>query len=791
MCKVKKSLSVKFHKVASQRYVYTSNTIKISKVLKGDLTCGTIELITDGGIVDGLWVDRSHSLKLGKRNKGIFLATATGKEISSVDFYAENNNQKLEATFQNQSFIKYWHDGLDWRVSDVWANYDSIAQVYALAEGITGLNFIDCDVPTIFGPGPASDTTQVEEQEIVMPTYNPANFEELRSYVEYQKMHYTNQDRDNSGEKIFYELENFIITGSATKFLEFDVMVWDNLGTGYLDLSAVRIEYDTNVFGSNIVNNTNIEVTRGTLNSDTNCYSDPLPFDLAPDAFTAWALETTYSQCKTPILTTPQKLMRLKMRIQDCSILSDIELLDAIGDISPSLILETSAYSDFPADTFSTFYAELQHQQTEPVPACVPTITSFTPTTVAGGIGQVLEIHGFQFGSVRGSGTVFFKNANDGGTTEVNCDEGDFVSWTDSHIQLRVPSNDRYASDPISTPSSPAGTGVFRVVTDLADEAISPSPVAILYSVRNSDFGITQRLPFFLAPTNNQNDKFIFYLDSLVATFQNGAMVPIIRKALKEWTCLTGINWELVSDTNVSLPGPLKDSICVIKFGSLAPGRLALATVQGGFCNDKYYTTESDIEISNDPNTIWFLDTVPSNPIPSGQNDLYFAMLHELGHAHNMNHIINPDSIMHFDDNTGGTFRKIELYLDEPAFEGGNWVMDGSFNYPPNDSCAFSAVGSVSSPLCGMIFGISETDGQQVTFYPNPFAEAFSIHSDSQPIRNVIITDLSGKLIHRKEYQSVFKVSLNLANTDNGIYLIKITFENGLEQINKMVKIDH
>lgn len=131
------------YKTVNGKYIYTSNTIQISKILKGDLTCGTVELITVGGVVDDLWVDVSHSLDLRKNCSGIFLAKGTNKELSAIDFYTETNLPKIEATFQNQSFIKYWHDGVDRRISDVWANFDSRAQVYNLAEVITGLNFVD------------------------------------------------------------------------------------------------------------------------------------------------------------------------------------------------------------------------------------------------------------------------------------------------------------------------------------------------------------------------------------------------------------------------------------------------------------------------------------------------------------------------------------------------------------------------------------------------------------------------------------------------------------------------
>ena len=786
------------YKSANGRRVYTSNTIKISKILKGNLTCGTIELITDGGIVDDLWVDRSHSLKLRKQCKGIFLATHTGKELSSVDFYSENNNQKLEATFQNQSFVKYWHNGIDWKVSDVWANYDSLAQIYNLAEVITGLNFVDCSVPSIFGTGNEDMEPEVIEEEVTMPTYDPADFDNLMAYIQHKKEHYSRSDRSAAAEKVFYNMENLIITGTTTKFLEFDVTIKDNYGNGYLDISSVRIVYDPAVFGSNIVTNSNIEVTRGDINSDTNCYSTPSVSDLSPNAFFAVAAETVYSQCKALVTTTPQKLMHFKMRILNCAIPSNIALIDTATAFDPSLVLAFSDYADFPADTFSTAYDQLEHAQTESVPSCVPTITSFTPTTVAGGIGDILEIRGFQFGATRGSGTVFFKNANDGGNSEVACDAADFLafnSWSDTLIQLYMPSVDTAIIQSVAIPNSPAGTGYFRVVTNAGIDAVSPAPVTVSYSVVGHPTSAPKR-PAYLGPNPDQNGQFIFHIDSLVAAYQNGAMVPIIKKALHEWTCLTGIDWILDSDMIFTQQPPVQfDSICVIRFGNLGANisgatQLALATSQRRWCPPNFYTVESDIEISDDPNISWFLDTIPTNPIPAGQQDLYFALLHELGHAHNLQHLISPNDIMHFEDNTGGAFRKVELYFDQPAYDGGNWVMDKSFQFPPSvTGCNLSTISSISSPLCSIIFGVRESqESSSLIIQPNPFNQIFTVSSEKYKIQSMVIIDITGKIVRSESNVRTQHLTVDMGQINNGMYLLKITLDNGVVEASRIMK---
>lgn len=784
------------YRTGDERYIYTSNTIKISKILKGDLTCGTVELITDGGLVDDKWVTRSHALELSKHCKGIFLANITGHELSAVDFYNEDNYQKLEAPFQKQSFIKYWHNGEEWKISDVWANYDSLAQVYNLAEIITGLNFVDCTVPSILGATQRETAPEAKEEEIVMPTYDPARVEALQNYLRLQKEHYTNHDRALSGEKVFYGMENFIISGSSTKYLEFDITIKDNLGTGYLDLSAVRIVYNPAVFGSNIVANSNIQVTRGSINADPVCYSDPLPIDMAPNAFYAMALETEYSQCKALVNTTPQRLMHMKMRIQNCSVPSNIELLDTATFFDASLILGISAYSDFPADTFSTYYTEIDHLQTTPVPACVPTITSFTPTIVAGGIRDVLQIRGYQFGATRGSGTVFFKNADDGGTSEVACDASDFLFanfWSDTLIQLYVPSADTAIIQSTVVPGSPAGTGIFRVVTNGGLTAISPSPITIDYSIFN--VGAHPAKPVvLLAPIASPSGQFIFHLDSAVAHYQGGAMVPVIKKALKEWSCLTGIDWILDPDTNyLNLPGPQQDSLCVIKFGSLITNvngttQVALTTAYGSSCLPRYYISESDLIINNDTSIQWFIDTIPTNPIPPGQMDLYFALLHELGHAHCQNHVIEEDAVMYYENNGQGAFRKIELYNDDSAYNGGNWVMDKSVQYPPSASCALTGIAS-TAPLCDNVHCVSEhLHHNQISIFPNPFSDIVALVSRGVAINRVLVFDVAGNQVSGSVHNNSNTADLDLRQMSAGIYLVKVILANGATEVLKAVK---
>ena len=282
---------------SSGTYVYTSNTVEITRLLKGDIECGTIEIITEGGTYNGTTFEMTHSLVLSQGSRGIFLCNETNRPLSTIDFYPESNVQKLEATFENQSFIRYWWDGEGVNAADIWANYDSLAAVYDITELVTGLHYYDCNsgldmespgknLPLSF-PKPNSQAVNKK------PRYSKKEFNSVMEYHRYKRENFKVEGVNATG-TVTYDMENFKISGDSPKFVEFDVTIKDNLGTKYMQFGAVRISYDSFIFGSSIVANNQVTVSRGTLNSDPNCYIDPIPQDHTGSTILISASEKLY-----------------------------------------------------------------------------------------------------------------------------------------------------------------------------------------------------------------------------------------------------------------------------------------------------------------------------------------------------------------------------------------------------------------------------------------------------------------------------------------------------------------
>ena len=95
----------------------------------------------------------------------------------------------------------------------------------------------------------------------------------------------------------------------------------------------------------------------------------------------------------------------------------------------------------------------LKKKLQKPVPAkavsASGTITSFSPTTVTSGTKTVLTINGTGFGATQGSSYVGFRFNNDGGASYTLPEASEYISWSNTQIQLEVTSN--------------AGTGDFIV----------------------------------------------------------------------------------------------------------------------------------------------------------------------------------------------------------------------------------------------------------------------------------------------------------------------------------------
>ena len=281
---------------------------------------------------------------------------------------------------------------------------------------------------------------------------------------------------------------------------------------------------------------------------------------------------------------------------------------------------------------------QAQLPQAKNVPAAegvssIAVLASFSPTTITAGTGSVLTISGSGFGATRGNGFVEFSIVD--GTFAQPLAK-DYITWTDTQIQLYVPSLTLFNGAVKET----AATGPIRVTPDGGTAVASPTSLNIKYSMFNrynsqQDSAVT----FRLINADLQGGYTLKYNDQF-STLGAGAQASLER-ALSTWKCATQVNFKISSSTT-SIRAVAIDNTSVITDDVQAPlpvGILGRGVSITGLCVNgplvKALTVEMDIIIDATPGLTWnFSTSAPSFT----QYDFETVLLHEFGHVHQLAH---------------------------------------------------------------------------------------------------------------------------------------------------------
>jgi len=278
----------------------------------------------------------------------------------------------------------------------------------------------------------------------------------------------------------------------------------------------------------------------------------------------------------------------------------------------------------------------------------VAAITGFTPTTITAGTYSILTVNGSGFGT---SGTIEFKNADDGGATTVQPLASEIISWTASQIQVKVPTG--------------AGTGVIRV-----NGVNSTQTLTIPYSHLNVTS--SGNIAYTTKHINKSAGGYVWTYNT--AFNSNAPAKASFERSLGSWRCATYINWTLSGTTSSVSAAASGDGVNIVTFnGSLGAGVLGNCYSYWGGCGSDpsmgWYVTELDIQFSNTPGGLsWQFG--PAAPTGS-QYDFESVTVHELGHGHQLGHVINSSDLMHYALSNGQSKRA----LNADDLSGGLAVM--------------------------------------------------------------------------------------------------------------------
>lgn len=285
-----------------------------------------------------------------------------------------------------------------------------------------------------------------------------------------------------------------------------------------------------------------------------------------------------------------------------------------------------------------------------------PVISGLSPSTLSAGTGAVLTINGSGFGATRGAGFVEFRNADNGGSSFIKPRTTDYVSWTDTRIQVRVPS----VSQTTGGTRSPAGSGTVRVTS--ADQLAATSSTAIIIPYAISNVLPANDSSQVIRPSHlNQNGRGGYAFRYEPGFVTNTRAVTAFRNALATWRCQSGINWDVDAATRTER-GAKQDSENSVGFdeGTELPVNVLGRTTsyyQGCFQPDGTIAfAVQEIDMQFDSGTNWqFGPAVAITP----QLDFETVVVHELGHAQQLAHVILPRAVMHYAVARGQTSRNI------------------------------------------------------------------------------------------------------------------------------------
>ena len=386
-------------------------------------------------------------------------------------------------------------------------------------------------------------------------------------------------------------------------------------------------------------------------------------------------------------------------------------------------------------------------------------ITGFSPTTATAGTQTVLTINGSGFGSTVQN--IGFADANAGGSTYTFPLASQILSWSDTQITVQIPSR--------------AGTGNIAVFDSFGIPLFtSSSPLNITHAEINAVSDAVNPGTNVAYPTQHVNRNFNGgYTWRMHTDFDaNSAAKASFMRAFDTWRCETDIYWEIGITTTTDVVA--SDNINIIRFDNgseLAAGVLGVCTSRfsGCFTNGNtsidFFVTELDIVFNDTTNWQY-------GPALAGGSQIDFesVAVHELGHGHQLAHVIDNNKIMHYAIGNGINNRT----LSASDIVAGNNVQSRSTTLAP---CGTTAMSNFD---CSLLSVDDFTLESNIQIYPNPAQQILNIKNNTYAIiDSATIYDVRGRLISTTQINdSRVTKSINVSNLQSGLYFVKLNIND-------------
>lgn len=403
-------------------------------------------------------------------------------------------------------------------------------------------------------------------------------------------------------------------------------------------------------------------------------------------------------------------------------------------------------------------------------------ISSFSPEEIRAGIGESITITGTDFGNE--IGFVLFRDSDSSFGSREAFDSA-IQSWSNTEIVINVPSF--------------AGTGRIEVITIDGDIVDSSEDLIVLSSELNAEFGAIPGVNFRpkLFNSDNQGGYTWTYNEEF---FENAAAVASFERSIDSWVCTTRISW-LIDEDLTNIRGTDDEGLNVVSFvggsentGEIQAGILAVTTTYYQGCQDGdgviSYASEIDMTFNSDFD--WYFDEDTSN-IGLFQNDFQGTATHELGHAHNLGHVIAPTNLMHFETSSG--IESATREIDENSEIGASLSLTFS---KIRDSCVPRFIVDRDCLDDSTV----ETDNTETIFTENPIASIENPVGDFLIVRlrdlNALsysfhVYNMNGQEEFFDKLTTIVSDPIDVRSLSSGLYIVMIVVDTDI-YIKKIIK---
>lgn len=563
----------------------------------------------------------------------------------------------------------------------------------------------------------------------------------------------------------------------------------------HLSAANIKLDFAGNAFLPFQVDNGHLSFSpvQNSVLSNVNYEISPIQdIDASSVELNLFAVNTDdLSNLELLLAEVQRPLFRVTLKTSDCTINPVLKFI-------PGEMQGQSTYFQFTTFPLLLVYNPVLATDTENTPGCGcagnPIIESISPNPIVAGDNQILTITGFNFGvyerdnpnfnSGNGSSVLFTNGDADNGINPpfIAASEKDFlidgiIHWTDTEIKVKVPSTGYELGV-----SGPASSGPIFVRNNCNNGTFSSEDLEIPYSLMT--FRISSDGPAKKLGLRNENgvsgeqDGYAFAFspntENIPGNNVNIDIKAAFSDALNVWCGATNIRFkkqEASSPTNIATPNDGVNTITVEPLEDV--------DAEAGMVMDYAYFPISCGGVDpNDEDGGFIMSDIdfrvaPSFAMGTDQSRAIEVFVHELGHAHLLNHARCVG--------TGCTAPAMEAYggqtgIQNADIDGANRIFGTSADIIFNNLCLVGnddvEVNPIETGGCGATNPSIETEFSDVKISPNPTNKVVTI-SNLQRVEKYVLVNSSGQILQFGNTQ-VGELHLDLAPYPQGSYYLTI-----------------